>query len=133
MAEFGFSDRTSRRVVPAHAGTTWRIGIAPKLYDLKKLLAASFEARFLVTAACNRSISRGHQRDPLVKFLDRQQREVLPDLVGDFLSRLVVVLDGHMPYSVLEGGEAVASERRWLIRCLFELDHGAVGLNRIMI
>ena len=30
---------------------------AQGFYDLKKLLAASFEARFLVAAACNRSIS----------------------------------------------------------------------------
>src|ERR1700722_5723184 len=44
---------------------------------------------------------RGHQRDTLGKFLDRQQREVLPDLVGDFLSGLVVVLDGHAFYSGL--------------------------------
>src|SRR6266478_383225 len=43
----------------------------------------------------------GHQRDPLSEFLDRQQREVLPDLVGDFLSRLVVILDGHVPCSML--------------------------------
>jgi len=28
-----------------------------RLYDLKKLFAASFEARFLVAAACKRSIS----------------------------------------------------------------------------
>src|ERR1700678_1728702 len=28
-----------------------------RLHDLKKLFAASFEARFLVAAACNRSIS----------------------------------------------------------------------------
>src|SRR6266581_9482974 len=38
---------------------------------------------------------RRHQRDALGQFLDRQQRQVLPDLMGDFLPRLVVVLDGH--------------------------------------
>src|SRR5713226_5931593 len=38
---------------------------------------------------------RRHQRDALGQFLDRQQRQVLPDLVGDFLPRFVVVLDRH--------------------------------------
>src|ERR1700682_2785300 len=38
---------------------------------------------------------RSHQRDALGEFLDRQQRKVLPDLVGDFLPRLVVILGGH--------------------------------------
>src|ERR1700737_1267649 len=44
---------------------------------------------------------RRHQRDALGQFLDRQQRQVLPDLVGDFLSRLVVVLDRHALSSAL--------------------------------
>jgi hypothetical protein len=64
-------------------------------YDLKKLFAASLEARFLVMAACSRSISEVISAMRSAQFLDRQQRQVLPDLVGDFLSRLVVVLDGH--------------------------------------
>src|SRR6516164_7114713 len=37
----------------------------------------------------------GQQRNPLSQFLDRQQREVLPDLVSDFLARPIVFLDGH--------------------------------------
>ena len=45
---------------------------------------------------------RSHQRDPLGKFLDRQQRKILPNLVGDLLSGLVVVLDGHAFYSALD-------------------------------
>src|SRR3984893_6514069 len=43
-----------------------------------------------------------HQCEALGSFLNRQQRQVLPDLVGDFLSRLVVVLDRHALSSVLK-------------------------------
>src|SRR5947209_20215289 len=38
---------------------------------------------------------RGQQRDALGEFLDGQQVQVLPDLVADFLPRLVVILGGH--------------------------------------
>ena len=41
-------------------------------YDLKKLFAASFEARFLVIGRLSRSISGFNQRDALGQFLDRQ-------------------------------------------------------------
>src|SRR5882724_11737684 len=60
---------------------------------------------------------RSHQRDALGKFLDRQQRQVLPDLVGDFLSWLVVVLDRHAFSSVLNVN-GCQPKRGWLIRCL---------------
>src|SRR5882757_9621319 len=43
---------------------------------------------------------RVHQRDALGEFLDRQQRQVLPDLMGDLFPRLVVVLNGHACSSV---------------------------------
>ena len=36
-----------------------------------------------------------HQRDAFGQFLDRQQRQILSDLVGDFLPGLVVILDGQ--------------------------------------
>src|ERR1035437_7948294 len=65
---------------------------------------------------------RSHQRDALGKFLDRQQRQILPDLVGDFLPRLVVVLDGHVFYPVLNyPGGGCQPERGWLIRCLCKI------------
>src|SRR3954469_21703194 len=50
----------------------------------------------------------GQQRDALGEFLDRQQIQVLPDLMGDLLSRLVVILGGHEPCSCTSV---------WLIRC----------------
>jgi len=55
-----------------------RIPSGHVLYDLKKLFAASFEARFLVMATCSRSISEVISASTLGEFLDRQQREVLP-------------------------------------------------------
>src|SRR5439155_7345581 len=62
---------------------------------------------------------RSHQRDALGKFLDRQQRQVLPDLMGDFLSRSVVVLNRHAFSSVLEPpGGGCQPKRGWLIRDL---------------
>src|SRR5579872_6134566 len=45
---------------------------------------------------------RGKKRDPLVEFRNREQRKVLPDLVADFLSRSIVVLDGHAPCSMID-------------------------------
>src|SRR6201995_756257 len=36
------------------------------------------------------------QRDTLVELLERKQRKVLPDLVGDLLARPVVVFDWHL-------------------------------------
>src|SRR5260370_37507585 len=65
---------------------------------------------------------RSHQRDALGEFLDRQQRQVLPDLVGDFLPGFVVILDGHAFFPVLKDRwNGCQSKRGWLIRCLFKI------------
>src|SRR6202158_3128962 len=71
---------------------------------------------------------RSHQRDALGEFLDRQQRKVLPDLVGDFLPRFVVILGGHafLPCSTISCQPA----RGWLIRC--RLKFLAFGQGQIM-
>src|SRR5882757_3883189 len=42
---------------------------------------------------------RIQQRDALGEFLDRQQIQILPDLVGDLLPWLVVILGGHVACS----------------------------------
>src|SRR3954451_23056535 len=47
------------------------------------------------------------QRDALGELLDREQIEVLPDLVGDLLARLVVVVCGHRSCS---GGSVKANQ-----------------------
>src|SRR5258708_32380191 len=54
---------------------------------------------------------RRHQRDAFGEFLDRQQRQVLPDLVADFLPRFVVVLARHELSSVCE----VRSKFPWAV------------------
>src|SRR5437763_15224471 len=60
---------------------------------------------------------RIHQRNALGQFLDRQQRQVLADLVGDFLARLVVILDGHAFLLALGGSRSGCQpEPGWLIR-----------------
>src|SRR3954471_6066494 len=60
---------------------------------------------------------RIHQRNALGQFLDRQQRQVLADLVGDFLPRLVVILDGHAFLLALGGSRSGCQpEPGWLIR-----------------
>src|SRR5579872_3086799 len=38
----------------------------------------------------------GEKRDALAEFLDGKERKVLPDLVTDLLSRLVVIFSDHM-------------------------------------
>jgi hypothetical protein len=45
---------------------------------------------------------RGQKRDPIVEFLDGEQRKVLPDLVGDLLSWFVVVFDRHACCSLID-------------------------------
>jgi hypothetical protein len=52
---------------------------------------------------------RIHERDALGKFFNGQQRQVLSDFVADFLSWLVVILDGHALAPCSTISEAVAS------------------------
>src|SRR6185312_4869809 len=60
---------------------------------------------------------RSHQRDTLRQLLDRQQRQVLADLVADFLPRLVVIFDRHAFLLTLRGSRSGCQpEPGWLIR-----------------
>ena len=61
-------------------------------YDLKKLFAASFDARFLVMATCSRSIS---EFISAMRSASSSTDTNPPDLVADFLSWLVVILARH--------------------------------------
>src|SRR5216684_6053029 len=62
---------------------------------LEKAVGGGFRGALLGHGHLQPLDFRRHQRDALGQFLDRQQRQILPDLMGDFLPRLVVVLDGH--------------------------------------
>src|SRR4030095_6803534 len=86
-------------VVPAFAGAMW-YGPAPKFSRLEKAVGGVPGGALLGHGRLQPLDFGSHQRDALGKFLDRQQRQVLPDLMGDFLSWLVVVLDRHAFSSV---------------------------------
>src|SRR3954464_3690703 len=81
-------------------------------YVLKKLFAASFDARFLAIAACSRSISDVISAMRSASSSTESSDRSCPDLVGDFLPRLVVILDGHALLRARRPREAVASRYR---------------------